>query len=436
MKTQFAWYLGSSPQQAEVAWKMGSLTVDANVLLDLYRYHTSTCQSILAAIETFGPRVWMSHQAASEFFANRKAVIASSEKTFRDADSAIDELSKSVDGAVGKLRGYRLVPRPALDALAEALNAAVDQARAQIKDASSKHPNYLKTDMILERLLSLFDGKTGNELSGEARTALLKEAELRLQTKIPPGYMDDDKDGDRKHGDFLLWSQVMNHAKEAKIPLILVTSERKEDWWERTLGKTLGPRLEMIKEFYTNTGQHVHIYHTENFLKVAAERAGQAVTRDVVEEIREVNAERARQWLAHQPAVNVDQTRDVCENDKNTGALDIELLREIKSMTGSGRLYPQMSDVPTVTARVVSTPEGCPPLQASANTGTRFDFNVHVRCIDRFQRLPVGHYRIEYEANCNDEEAITSDRPLPALASESIIPVADTEFGADGHENI
>jgi hypothetical protein len=127
-----------SSEQAEVAWKTGTLTVEANVLLDLYRYHTSTCERILAAIEAFGTRVWISHQAASEFFANRKTVIASSEKTYREAASAIDELSQSLDGSIGRLRGNRLVPRPALETLAEALNAAVEKARRQIIDAITK----------------------------------------------------------------------------------------------------------------------------------------------------------------------------------------------------------------------------------------------------------------------------------------------------------
>src|SRR5690606_15302476 len=136
MKAKFAWYLGTTSPDLEWVWKSGVLTVDANVLLDLYRYHKATCDSILAAIEAFGDRVWISHQAASEFFTNRKRVIASSEKTFSDARAAVEELSKTIDGGLSRLRGFRLVPRPVLDELGKALSAAVGEARTHIADAS------------------------------------------------------------------------------------------------------------------------------------------------------------------------------------------------------------------------------------------------------------------------------------------------------------
>lgn len=83
MKTNYEWYFDPSLAEIKQIWREGTLTVDANVLLDLYRYHAQTQENLLAAIEAFQQRVWISDQAAREFFRNRKAVIASAEKPFK-----------------------------------------------------------------------------------------------------------------------------------------------------------------------------------------------------------------------------------------------------------------------------------------------------------------------------------------------------------------
>ena len=395
------------------------MTLDANVMLDLYRYHSATRDSILAAVEAFAPRLWVSYQAAQEFFANRKNVIASAEKTFREANTAIDELANSLDGNVSKLRGYRLVPRPTIEDFTRALEIAVGSARERIKEASKNHPNYLTADPILDRLLSLFEGKIGAEPSEANRAAMVQQGQTRFKTKTPPGYMDDGKDGDRKYGDFLFWSELIDHAKAANVPIILVTSEQKEDWWEKSSGKTLGPRMELIQEFAAATSQQIFIYQTDNFLKIAAELAGTSVTAEVVEEIREISARRTRPHRLNPPAVEVEQLPHVARSDENIGTLEIDLLREVYMMTGSGRFEPEMDCVPTVSARLIGAPDGCPEIDVTARTGTTFDFNVHIHSTVRNELLPVGHYTVEYEAVC--EGILNSDANPRAEGAPTVL---------------
>jgi len=395
MKNKFAWYLDNSSTVAESIWNRAILTVDANVLLDLYRYHSATRDSILAALASFSPRIWISHQAASEFFANRKRVIASAEKTFREAQAALDEFNKSLDGGTGKLRGYRLVPRTVVEGLEKELGAALEQAKKEIADATEKHPNYLETDPILERVLELFEGRVGEPENDADRSRLIQEAELRFKAKIPPGYLDTEKEGDRKFGDFLFWSQTIRQAKDAKLPFVLVTSEQKEDWWEKQAGRTLGPRMELIREFSVATNQPIFIYQTDNFLEISARHAGQNVTSEVVEEIREINARRRN--FRPSAAVKVEQSAVIAEENNNFGILEIELLREVGMMTGSGHFEPELQGVPKVKVDMIRTPDGCGPIEVTANTGTRFDFNVHVRAAHG-SMLPVGKYEMIYDA--------------------------------------
>lgn len=404
MKDKFSWYLDCTPDAASKAWENCNFSVDTNVLLDLYRYHSSTCESILAALEKFGDKAWLSHQAASEFFANRKSVIVSTDQAFGDAEATIDKLSKLIDDTMGRLKNNRLVKSDATNTLTKEFKNAVAKAYDHVKEARNSHPNYIESDPILDRLLSLFNGKVGEAFSDDKLNVVMKEADVRYKDKIPPGYMDDGKEGNRQYGDFLMWSQIIEFAKGTDRPFVFVTSEQKEDWWEKRSGKTLGPRLELIEEFRAKTGQQIHIYHTETFLKIAAQRDGKPVTQAVMDDIRQVNAQRLIL-----PAVEVDQLVYVSEIDENVGALEIDLLRSVFNMTGSGRFSPRMIGIPSLAARVVSQPEDCPPIDVRVGTGTNFDFNVHLRPRDKDVKLPVGRYQVEYTAVCEDYGVSSTD---------------------------
>lgn len=232
MRDEFSWYLDAIAPDFDNIWKEGVLTLDANVLLDLYRYNTATCDSLLSAIGSFGERVWVSRQAAGEFFSNRKRVIAASTRDFDEATKVLDEAAKMSADAVARLRKLRLVPRHVVERLEADMDAALASTRAEADGARAAHPEYLRDDPILERLLNTFERRVGKGHEADRRTELLKEAAARFKEKRPPGYMDEaEKEGDRRYGDFLLWSETMEFAAAAKKPVVLVTSELKEDWW-------------------------------------------------------------------------------------------------------------------------------------------------------------------------------------------------------------
>lgn len=52
MKNRFSWHSPLTPKEVDEAWDAGILTLDANVLLDLYRYHEGTRDSLISSIES------------------------------------------------------------------------------------------------------------------------------------------------------------------------------------------------------------------------------------------------------------------------------------------------------------------------------------------------------------------------------------------------
>jgi hypothetical protein len=421
VRSRYQWYLPPSQDEFEKIWRDGLLTLDANVLLDLYRYHVQTRDDILRAIKGFKNRVWMSDQASVEFIRNRHRVIASSEKSFKEAETILNELSENIPITINKLRGQRLVPRSAVDQLDSDLAGAVAKARETIRQVQSEHPNYLKTDDILTTILDVFDGRIGPPPSDEERARLHQEGERRKQNKIPPGYLDRDKEGERPYGDYVLWHQVITKAKECETPMILVTSERSEDWWEKVSGRTTGPRPEMIKEAFELSGRRVLIYQTDYFLEVASKQTGAAVPTESVAEIRELSAKSARGSSAG-TAVAVEQNTSVADQEQNTGMLVVQLLRPVFSFTATGQLEPEFESPPTVQVNILHTPPAAPQHVAVARTGTTFDFNVHVRSAELGVPLPVGSYQIQYAAVLGEEKA-DSPADLPAQDTDGPSPL-------------
>lgn len=401
MRDKYQWYLPYPNTDLEDLWSNATLTIDANVLLDLYRYHEQTRKSLLDALDAFKGRLWISHQAAEEFIRNRKKVIASSEKSFRDAEAALSEVNKALEQTIGKLNGIRLVPRQIAEELRTEAIAASDKARQSILQVQADFPNYLREDPILDKILDLFDGVVGEAPDDAIMGDLLKEAAERQKNHIPPGYMDDDKEGDKQYGDFLLWQQILTFSSSAKVPVILVTSEQKEDWWEKHSGKRVGPRTELLKEAHSKTGQRFLLYQTDNFLEQFLKKTGSGENNEAIQEIRDIAFERGRKSTDN--AVHVTQEILEAAEDHCNGIISINLNRPLYQLTGSGHFNPRLTSAPIISLEIVSTPPGTPETWIGARTGTTFDFNVHIKSREYGNKLPVGDYVFRYTADCVEE---------------------------------
>lgn len=67
------------PSEAELdgALQSATVVVDANVLLNLYRYNGATRDDLLGVLRRLDDRLWVPHQVAREFWRNRLAVLTS-----------------------------------------------------------------------------------------------------------------------------------------------------------------------------------------------------------------------------------------------------------------------------------------------------------------------------------------------------------------------
>jgi hypothetical protein len=181
----------------------------------------------------------------------------------------------------------------------------IDRLREDIKNFQKREEEKIKKwqkefeendkEAILNEILSLYEGKVGDDLPSAKLDELYKEGERRYKESIPPGFADwkdKIKDGNRRaYGDLIWWKQTIDYARKNKCDLIIVTDDKKEDWWYRVSGKTVSPRVELIREFSEETnGQSFLMYKTHQFMEMAKELDGATVSDSSIKEAEETGS--------------------------------------------------------------------------------------------------------------------------------------------------
>ena len=138
-----------------------------------------------------------------------------------------------------------------------------------------------------DRLSSLLEGRVGARYSEERLEQIHGEGQRRYERKIPPGFEDAQKGRPRKYADFVLWRQVIDHADAAGKPVILITDDRKADWWWKSRdAKTIGPHPELIQEMRAEAKVAFYMYHTDQFMEYAQKYLGRGDSEQAIQEVR------------------------------------------------------------------------------------------------------------------------------------------------------
>jgi hypothetical protein len=104
----------------------------------------------------------------------------------------------------------------------------------------------------------------------KSKDELLKDLHRRIALKIPPGYKDANK-GDEGIGDLVIWQTVLEIGKKFSRHIILVTNDKKSDWFYTENNQPLYPRFELYEEYRTYTqGKTINIISFSDFLEISS----------------------------------------------------------------------------------------------------------------------------------------------------------------------
>ncbi len=267
-------------------WQECTFVFDANVLLNIYRYTSETREELFDILESLKERTWLPHQAMLEYLENREVVISQQYSIAADIEEALEEASETIEEKYK--RGH---PFADTTLIKKQIQEAIEKIKTSIVQAQSQYPNLLESDVLLERLTNLFNGRVGSEYPPKRLEEIYKEFEQRFRLQIPPGYKDKNpkKEGFKKYGDGVLWFQIIEYAKSQNKPFILVTDDQKDDWWQIEKGKTLGPRPELITEISSKAKVSFYMYNSSQFMKFAKDFLGLQVKQEAINEVRDVS---------------------------------------------------------------------------------------------------------------------------------------------------
>ncbi|HBM90613.1 MAG TPA: hypothetical protein DD400_01860 [Rhodospirillaceae bacterium] len=288
MKHLFPGHFKDNETDLKRAWKNSLFVFDANILLNLYRYSDETRKEFLRILDKIKDRVWLPNRAVEEYLSSRVDVITKQEKAYNDTIASIEGLKSNLDNT----RQHPFVNSQ----VKKAADAAFDSLCEDLKKNKEVHTSRIFNDTIQEEIAQLFEKNVGEPYEKDRLEKIITEGEQRYKEKIPPGYKDASKfDGSevftekcKKYGDLILWMQVIDKAISSKKGIILITDDKKEDWWLKSSGKTIGGQPELIKEFKDKANKPFHMYQADLFLKLATANLGEKVSEEMVEEIREV----------------------------------------------------------------------------------------------------------------------------------------------------
>lgn len=312
LTTDFFGLLGARRVQPERFFREGLIVLDASVLLDLYRITPKARRQVLDALSIAGGRLWVPHQAAAEFSRNRRRVVEQRMSSFTEvrqalrasAADAIDVLESAVkllqrqrERNATTRRWEPLEAGLDRDSLITRLEGVMDPALAELEALAGEHdvhPGDMQAgDSLLSQIDDLLAGRIGSAYPRDRLRALVEEAHsFRYPNQIPPGYLDAGKKTPLlAAGDYLLWSQTIDRAREmpAQDRLVsLITSDTKADWWELdSRGRPRGPRPELVQELRDSAAANLLLLTLKDFLAGAAQHLSSDVSGQTLREIQE-----------------------------------------------------------------------------------------------------------------------------------------------------
>lgn len=284
MKSKFKEYYRPEDQELESIWNDCVFILDANVLLNLYRYSKNTTEELLKVISNLKDRIWVPYQAALEYQRRRVEVISQQEKSYQDLQ---DTINRYKDDTIKKIISSRHPFIENSDQLIEKLKSVIEEIEKSLTREKERCIKTTEKDQIREDLSNYFSGKVGDEYAQSELEKIYNEGKNRYDKKIPPGYEDRTKNGDSQFGDLVLWKQSLDHAKKVNKPIIFITDEKKEDWWQKFDGKIIGPRPELTKEMRDVAQVMFYMYRVDPFMEHAVQYLNQQVNSDAIKEVRE-----------------------------------------------------------------------------------------------------------------------------------------------------
>ncbi len=299
MLEQFKGFIGYSDDEFKELWEKAIFVVDTNILINFYKYtskqSTKSLMDILKKLKETD-RLWIPHQVALEYFFNYEANMSKQNEGYTQLSEELIKLKDEAQKTLSTVKNkHPYIATEKFQFIINNIEKSNETAEKHIKQEIENLPD---PNAIQEDILKLLDGIIGEPYSQERIDEIEKDGVVRYKHDIPPGFKD--KTDDKKkayrtfggfryqqlYGDLIVWHQIMDRAKakDNSTPIILITEDRKEDWWEIKKGQIKRPHPQLIQEFLIKTKQKLFMYRTDIFVSYAIDYLDVEVSKEQAQE--------------------------------------------------------------------------------------------------------------------------------------------------------
>lgn len=224
---------------------------DTNILLYLYKCSFNASKNIVDLLNKVKDKVIIPNRVYEEYISHKDNEQAKIDKKYdnftKDLKNQVDGLKRKIGSSISESRKYEF---PDCDALETSINTWIDKIKNSItvyeSSLSSEKQNKSVQITNVEQIIQYWSNQQRISQKPSITEILeyIKEGEFRYRYKMPPGYMDEDKDkaskGEidsfetriKKYGDLFVWKEILSIGSGANGNKVLfLTNDAKEDWW-------------------------------------------------------------------------------------------------------------------------------------------------------------------------------------------------------------
>jgi hypothetical protein len=331
----FAGFLEYTEEEFKELWEQAIFVVDTNVLINFYKYtNKETTQNLFDILKELkkANRLWIPHQVALEYFFNYENNMYKQNEGYHLLGEKLKNLKEDAKKIFNQVQSeYPYINTDNFQFFIENLEQSCEKLQKQLDKEIKSLPD---AEAIKNDLLELMSGIIGEPYDQKRINEIEKEGEERYHHNVPPGFKDKDdrnKQGFRTYGgiryqqlygDLIVWNQMIDKAREKdkKRPIIFITEEKKEDWWEKDGSKIKRPHPHLIQEFLEKTGQKFYMYRTDSFVQYAKKYLGANVTdeqiQNVTEQVENIRKVDELKEKKHRTKIDIDKVLQWLTDDE------------------------------------------------------------------------------------------------------------------------
>lgn len=283
MEKQLKGYIPYEDKDYKDIWENSYIVIDTNVILNFYRYSDTTREELWKILEILKERLWLPYQISFEYLKNREKIIDNVENSFTKIK---EEFRKNAETLKNKLQTVDKKDMKCKDEIINVINKSNEEIEKMIEKEKKEQQDFKKQDIVLKKVLELFNGKCSERETEDKIKEIKLEANRRGENKIPPGYLDYKKQ--ENYGDYYIFYSLKQKSKKEKKHIIFVTDDDKEDWYLKKDGIIKSGRRELLQEFYAETKQLIFICTTDSFLKSYNKYCSGKAPKKVIEETQDI----------------------------------------------------------------------------------------------------------------------------------------------------